>query len=316
MRQAAVLVTVFFIACSQGQPNSSAVTTPGQSSCRLPISIQQTQGGPQGAFLDFPGGKVTFEANGVGGSYYDRPFSRWLPVPRNAVSEDGSHYAYGTDSADGKPVLHVVDVASAVDRTYSLPAELHSGIGGLDVFEYSNAVLYLGLFTEGAIQALWTFDLATGVTKKVADMPGIGAIDGDVVWRGSLNAGDPNAWSFVPGSPKNQIERLGLGDGSRAVWLYRPGHLVGVIGVDAAHDPIVLDYIDRQTVELLILSSATTQRSIYKGSANTWAGFISGVMADSHGLWLGGSQGIYLYSGTGEVQKVSDQAAAPAGSCA
>lgn len=303
-------------ACSQSPPVSNPATSSSSRSCRLPISISQPQGGPKGAFIDYPSGSATIDPNGGGGAYYDRPFSRWLPVQRSSVSPDGSHYAYGGATDVGKPILHIVDVVSGADRIYSLPPELYSAIGGLDVFEYSNDAIYMGLYGEGYIQALWTFDIGTGVTKKVGDITGIGAVDGTIVWRGTLNAGDPNAWSWVPGSPTNQIERLDLRDGTSQMWLSRPGHLVDVIGVDAANDPIVRDYANKQTVELLILSSATTQRSILSSSIDTWVGFIAGVAADSQGVWFGGDKGIYLYSDAGGLKQVTDRAGIPAGACA
>src|SRR5229473_4324406 len=78
-------------------------------SCRLPISIDIGPGQP-GAFIDFPSGTVTPDSAAAGagsisrpgrelvdyfyGRYFDRAYSRWLPVSRIHVSPDGSHYAY------------------------------------------------------------------------------------------------------------------------------------------------------------------------------------------------------------------------------
>src|SRR5260370_16599980 len=77
--------------------------------CRLTISIDGGPGQP-GAFIEFPSGIVTPDPAAVGpgsisrpgrelvdyfyGRYYDRAYSRWLPVSRVNVSPDGSHYAY------------------------------------------------------------------------------------------------------------------------------------------------------------------------------------------------------------------------------
>jgi len=297
-------------------PVSNPATATSSTSCRLPISIPRPQGGPIGAFIDYPSGKVTIDSNDSSGVYYDAPFSRWLPEHQSSVSPDGSHYAFGGATDAGKPILHIVDVVGGADHPYTLPPELYSVLGGIDIFEYSNDTIYMGLYGEGYIQALWTFDIATGVTKYVGGITGIGAIDGPIVWQSTLNPGDPNAWSWVPGSPMNQIERRDLRDGTSQVWLYRPGHVVDVIGVDAAHDPIVRDFADKKTVALSILSSATTQKLILSGSVDTWVGFIGGVAADSHGVWFGGDKGIYIYSDTGNLKKVSDQAGIPAGACA
>jgi len=321
MRRALVLGILLAVSCNQaGQapPVSKPAATPTSSSagsCRLPISILGAQSHPTGAFLSVPAGKVTVDPNGAGGTYYDRQFSRWLPVPLNSVSPDGSHYAYGGATDINHPILHIIDVASGADRTYALPAELISGIGGIDIFEYTNDVVYMGLLGEASNQGLWAFNLATGVTHLVANLPEVGAVDGQIVWLGSFNAADPHPWNFFPAPHTNQIERLDLTDGIHALWLFRPGNLVGVVGIDAEHHPIALAFIDKDTLELVKLVDTNTQKSIYKGSTNSWPGYIGGVVGDSHGVWFGTSMGIYLYSDAGGLQKVSDRSGYPANSC-
>lgn len=330
MRSWVALVALAIVGCSQAQPVAEATSAPTTSAptsssspassatiCRLPISVDPADGtGPHGAFIDYPSGRMKVDPQGAGGRYFDHRFARWLPVDAHSVSPDESHYAQGGAATDGQPYLRIVDVVSGAERTYNLPRDLFSAIGGTHVFEYTDDAVYLGVDGEGYIAALWVFNLAGGTTTYVGDISGIGAIDGTTVWRSTLNAADPNTWSFVPGSPSNQIERLDLQDGSRKVWLYRPGHLVGVVGVDASHMPIVADMSDRQNVELSILTSPTGQVLIVKSSVETWAGYISGVIADSRGIWFGGGKGFYLFSQTDGVKKVTDQTGTPAGTCA
>src|ERR1700730_15902285 len=141
-----LLVALLVIACSP-QPKatvahspspvaiSSPIATPGASdlplstvafSCRLPITTPDDQG----AFVSFPTGAVSFDpqGRGVGGSswglYYDRAVSHWLPVPRQAVSADGKHYAYGERGADQTQVakMHVIDIATRVDHVFATPS--------------------------------------------------------------------------------------------------------------------------------------------------------------------------------------------------
>jgi hypothetical protein len=42
---------------------------------------------------------------------------------------------------------------------------------------------------------------------------------------------------------------------------------------------------------------------------------LQGVIADSHGLWFGGFDGIYLYTAANGLQRVSDHAGLPANGC-
>ncbi|HEV2027073.1 MAG TPA: hypothetical protein VGS16_00905 [Candidatus Dormibacteraeota bacterium] len=114
-------------------PSPTSATTPGAFdlplstvgfSCRLPIMTPDSQG----AFVSFPAATASLDPQGRPpvdhwGLYYDRAFSRWLPVPRQAVSPDGKHYAYGERGADQTQVarMHVVDIVSGTDHVFSAP---------------------------------------------------------------------------------------------------------------------------------------------------------------------------------------------------
>ena len=238
-------------------------------------------------------------------------YSRWLPVPRNSVSPDGKHYAYPSQTADNKVWLHVVTVPGGSDHVYRLPDVLFSGIGSVYVFDYASEGIYMGLLNEGGIDGLWFFNLKTGLTSKIGELPGIGVIGGGAAWLGSFNKSDPNPLTFPPGWPSNQIERVDLTNGSRQTWYYQPGASVGVIGFDGRR-PIVSTYDGKVMRVFLLLDSAGHQQEIASGMPDTWIGYIDtfggGIITDSHGTWFGAStQGLYLYvPGTG-VKKVSDQ---------
>jgi hypothetical protein len=64
--------------------------------------------------------------------------------------------------------------------------------------------------------------------------------------------------------------------------------------------------------ELLIALDQGSQRSIFKGALLMT---LNGAIADSHGVWFGSPQGIYLYSDAGGLQKVSNQPGYPANGC-
>src|SRR5438445_5609412 len=107
-------------------------------SCRLPV-FDDSGTGSVGGFIGFPSGTVTPDpAAGmvsiarlgrelVGDSYlhyYDRAYSRWLPVSRNAVSPDGSHFAYrdraigGQADPQARATRYVVAGRTAVELTF------------------------------------------------------------------------------------------------------------------------------------------------------------------------------------------------------
>jgi hypothetical protein len=337
MRKWALLVVVLAVACSQSASNVATQTrlaspspTPSDRpvatvdfTCRLPVSIAPQPGSSsyQGGFISFPSGKLTIDPAGAGGRYFDMAFSKWLPVERDSVAPDGRHYAFGAQTADNKPLLHVVSVPSGSDRVYSLPSDMYDAIGGIYVIDFQPNTVYMGLFVEGGIIGIWTLNLTTAQTVKIAGPENAWVMDGSVVWGTGFNQADPNPLSFPPGFRANEVERFDISDGSTTTWLYRPGNLVGVMGVDRAHHPIVGVLIDKDTAELLLLLDAKTQQTIYSGSSNSWIGNIDtiggGIISDSHGMWMGsGPYGLYLYSAGAGVQRVSDlQSVRPANGC-
>lgn len=297
-------------------------------SCRLPITAAGPAS-PPGGFVDFPSATVTSDPASTRvdsivrpgrqllGSldvlYYDRGYSRWLPVSRNAVSPDGTHYAYTDRLADApstRATLHVVNVKTGVDVAFDGGAWLTPYIA----FDYGPDGLYVVIGNEAGVAALLLMNPATGDVKTVANTTNIQASAGNkVFWVGAVNPSDPNPIVGLGAEP-DQIDRLNLVDGSRVPWFYRPGSAVSVIGQDLAGHPIVaLSGSDGQPTEFLILLSAGTQRSIVKGLEIPAR--LGGPIPDSHGVWFGSPDGIFLYSDASGFEKVSSQGGYPANGC-
>ena len=70
---------------------------------------------------------MTIDPKGNDGHYFDRAFSRWLPVGRQAVSPDGTHYAFTDLGQQDQFVIHIVEVASGQDHAVPIAASA-SGI--------------------------------------------------------------------------------------------------------------------------------------------------------------------------------------------
>jgi hypothetical protein len=289
-------------------------------SCRLPINTPDNQG----AFVSFPTGAVSFDPQGRGvagswGLYYDRAFSRWLPVPRQAVSPDGKHYAYGERGADQSQVskMHVVDIATGVDHVFATPGtDWYVPFGVLD---YASEGIYLYTNYEVSI-GVSLMNPTTGAIQQLAQLIDIQASAGNrTFWVGTVNPADPSPIGGIEIQP-NQIDLYSLVDRTRLPWFYRAGTAPRVIGSDTQRHPIVMAVNGRNGftdgdygAELLVLLNPQSQRSIYKGSSKL-VGSMFVSISDSHGTWFGSEYGIYLYTGTALI-KVSNQPGYPANGC-
>lgn len=354
-RPAAVLVLALFaaVACTStstvasvsSSPAPSPVVTPPtpQASpstvtdlpltfpafvCKLPISTLDTG---QAAFIDVGStGTVTFVQQMTGVHYYDRAFSKWLPVGREAVSADGTHYAYVelTDPGSGAFTIHIVDVATGADHAYR---ELASSSGlsapGIGVFDYAPEGIYLTQAFEHVWPDVWLFDPRANTIRHAATIatPQLSANGG--FWYGDVSSSDPNP--LLTGSSAgilpDEVFRYDVKTGARTRWLYKPGYGLDVIGLDTSGRPLIevvapvsnpqpkTDPIDHASAELLLGLDPNDQRTIYKGLL---AESLTAPIADAHGVWLGSGQGIYLYSDRDGLEKISNQPGSPANGCA
>jgi hypothetical protein len=290
-------------------------------SCRLPIWTPTNKG----AFVSFPTGTVSVDPNppatvgSAWGLYYDRAFSRWLPVPRQAVSPDGKHYAYGKPGVDQTKVatMHVVDVATGKDHVFATPST--DWFVPYGVLDYTSDGVYL-ITNYEVSHGLALMNPVTGVIKPVADLFNIQASGGNkTFWVGSVNSADAHPVGGI-GIQPNQIDRFSLDDRKRVAWFYRPSTAPLVIGSDAQGHPFVWAVNGRNGVvdgdygaELILLSSPQSRQSIFNGSAQLFGSSIA-TISDSHGTWFGTDRGIYLYTGT-YLMKVSNQPGYPANGC-
>jgi hypothetical protein len=293
-------------------------------SCRLPVFVDIGRGQP-GAFINFPSRTVKPDpaATRVGSivhpgrelvgyfyvHYYDRAYLRWLPVSRNDVSPDGTHYAYA-DRAVADPLnpptratLHVVAVKTGVDMAFdggdwSVPYA---------VLDYAAEGIYLTTTLVGS--GLWLMNPATGAVTQVSDAWDVqGSAGNQVFWAGAVNISDPNP---IAGMAPDELDRLNLVDGSRVPWFYRPGSSVHFVSQDTAGPPIII--VSGQVTEFLILLGPGISRSILT-FGNKLPGLASPI-SDKHGVWFGSPDGIFLYSEAKGLQKVSNQPGYPANGC-
>ena len=319
------------LATSTPQATSGTMTVPDLPlsfptfACTLPIA---TPDSGQAAFVAVGStGAVTFVSGQSGVHYYDRAFSKWLPVSRNAISPDGAHYAYIDVGDSDAFFVHIVDVPSGADHSYR---ELRSSAGlsaqGIGVFDYAPEGIYLAQAFEHIWPDVWLFDPRTNTIRKAATMAVPMLRAGGGIWYGDVNPADNNP--LLTGSSagilSDEIFRYDLKTGTRTRWLYRPGDGLHVLGVDTSGRPLIVVWapkgnvdfksspIDDAATELLEGLDPSNQRSIFKG---VLVENLGAPIADAHGVWFGSTQGIYLYAGAGGLQKIANQPGNPANGC-
>jgi hypothetical protein len=298
----------------------ATATTTVDFSCRLPVFVDVGQG-PGGVFIDFPSGAVTPDpvaahlsiprpgrelVDTSGGYYYDHAYSRWLPVPRKDVSPDGSHYAYIDRAAAGSPspspgaMLHVVDVKTGVDESFDAMQYV--------ILDYAADGIYLTTTYVG--YGLWLMNPTTGAITQAANPWDVQGSSGHkIFWVGAVNPNDPNPGNGVT---PDEVDRLNLVDGSRVAWYYRSGYSVHFVNQDLAGDPILVMSPVFGPSEWMLVVAPGESRPIWTGGDGIPG--IASPIADSHGIWFGSPDGIFLYTGTA-VEKVSNQPGYPANGC-
>jgi hypothetical protein len=341
------LLALLVVGCTQGghaatkstptsvsSPTPGAITSPSPSSspaafdlplsavgfsCRLPISTPDGQGG----FISFPATTVSFDPTGKGlqargGAYYDRAYLRWLPIPRQAVSPDGRHYAYTEPAPDQTkvPKIHVVDLATGTDRGFNTPSA--NWFIPYVVLDYASEGIYLIQRYESPDYGLWLLNPSTGTLAKVAQLDYVdGSAGNKIFWLGTIDPNDSHnigtLYAFA-----DQIDRYNLADGSRVPWLYQAGKGIDLMALDTAGHPIVQvinTFVTEDVVtRLLLLLDPKTQRPILTAPLR-FVRSLTQPIADSHGVWFGSPQGLYLYSDAKGLQKVSSQPGYPANGC-
>ncbi len=350
----AAALAIVLTACSQGTANPAAhvSASPSQQfspatspiptalpvadlpltnvafSCRLPVYRQGTS--VADSFIGFPAGTVTVDPNGKSGRYYDRAYSRWLPVPRSAVSPDGVAYVYiEIGSQPDIFFIHMVGVNATQTKDVTVQESASaSGFGAQpQIFDFSADGIYLTEAFEHVWPGVWRFQQPAGPITKLADVevPELSAGSG-IIWFGAVNPADPSPFSSrsSAGILSDEVNRLDLKSGSRSRWLYRPGAGLDVMGVDHSGRPLIqvvtpggggigsTDFFNHSESELLLGLDSASQRLIYKGQL---VETLSAPIADPHGMWFGSDQGIYLYTEAGGLQKVSNMPGLPANGC-
>jgi streptogramin lyase len=231
---------------------------------------------------------------------YDWPLRRWLPVASQAVSPDGTRYAYSAhDSA-----FHVVDVATGRDR-------LLPGVFG-NVLAFKTEGIYV---TSGGGNGLWLVDPDTGAKRAILQGSGIQAVADGAAWIGVVNPDDPAP--FPPGigggASYNQISRRDLTADISTRWFYRSGVSVQVLA--AVGGRLVLASQTSAAQDVWIVNGMNLADRLTISPTGDPFPLAGNVASDATGVWLAGPEGIYLWTFRTGLILISTIKGTPAGSC-
>ena len=299
--------------------SSTATTSPMAAlSCSLPVA-QAISGPtpPKTGFVALPSGTFQADATGAmvtepgstrtktiqtpvlygdGGATYDRAFKRWLPVAQAQVSADGSAYVYTREASPTqlRNEIHLVTVSTATDQVIYDQGAYHA-------LSYQPEGIYLTHHLSGAdgSNGLWLLDPATRAVKSYPASVHASwiSIAGGSAWTYSTDGNRFGSTTFA---------RLDLSSGAETTWFTATSSVqipqsesgsksVRAIGFDANAHPIVEVYTmgGNVTPEIWLLSApsqATQVSGLHLAQFTPPPG-----ITDSHGAWVVGSDGIYLY---------------------
>ena len=250
-------------------------------------------------FLAFPSGKLSEDTSAPQTSlFYDRPYSKWLPVWRNGVSPDGRRYVYTTGDALGgqtKGKVRVVDVVSGIDRV------LFSGSPIFRVVDFAREGIYLSPDPgEGRSRGLWLLDPAGGAPHLISRSLIAPFVEDGVVWAVDFNTADKHPAQGGLEGPENEVVRLNPASGTTTRWFYLPGADLFTAGFDLSGHPIMNAYREPSFGnEIWLVTSATTATKLFDSSAADGPGAVAAQ--DRHGVWFDGRSsplgGVWLYDG-------------------
>jgi hypothetical protein len=370
------LLAVLVMACSsqasQPQANASAVATPSSTlaACRLPVvswyqpgnPVQLPSFGVQAHYVSYPDGAIssgpadefTSVEDGFGWrssatpvlrgtgpvGYYDAAVKRFLPVPRAQVSPDGRRYAYMDYTQGGLYAygqLHVVDVATGLDRTLGLPAAQYL------IFDFSADGIYFTYGPYGQSAGLLLLNPDSGATRQIFPDGYVLAVADGEAWL-AVNEQDLHPTTPLPGEegiPKplilNVLLRRDVRSDQVTEWVRRPltaSHFE-LLGVYSGSPALLIYLADDSDVrwsnnsvpyEVWLVSRPATPERVAAGltsdlETNPWyrtgrvATSYTGLgISDAHGIWLGGSA-IYLYQHGKGLTKVATFPGFPANGC-
>jgi streptogramin lyase len=296
--------------------------------CKLPLfTSSASSSSSQGGFLSLRDGVLTDDPKGVfvtSGTQskslatpvlsgqlpatYDRLAQRWVPVTGQAISPDGSRYAYIDYSQPMQGQVHVVDIASGLDRTLATPG------GPVGIVAFASDGIYTHGSYEGVGPGISLVNPDSGAIRPVFGDSIVHRISGQVAWTVTRNASDTLPQPGGMGPSYNEVQSRDLNTAQTTTWVYRPGSDLYVVG--AANGSIVVQGRDQSSAYELVVTAPGQAQVVDVGASGDNLPFTSVPIPDGTGWWMGSVNGLYLWTPHTGAILVSELTAAPAGPCA
>jgi hypothetical protein len=247
---------------------------------------------------------------------------RWIPADVYQTTPDGAFYAYAVagEYGSGKTDIHVVDVAQATERVFTVPSPVPPLTGlptGVVIEEFDGSDVYYSYpRMEAHPEGIWRLNVVTGTVRALSQASGVMAVHSGYAWFGRADPRDPSPPSFARGGEFfNSIWRLELATGSETLWYYAPGQVVVVRGFDDGGRPVIGPdptlRTDPQTFRLIRMPH-DVGTVIHSGPPL----MVSDALTDVGSLWFSNHRGIYIWTPSAGLRKVfafdSDRPNSPA----
>jgi hypothetical protein len=314
-------------------PSPGVFLSPGADSlvadltCRLPISSNSPGSGgfigfPSASFTSDPGSSTSdAQRYGYGALTYDRAVGRWLSVPRQAVTPDGTRFVYWSGTqAD----YHVVDAATRAETAMgprlngpawqaASAARQNWASGGppWGLLEASTDGVYATPPFGAAGGGLWFFPYAGATERQIASFGYWQAVGGGAAWGTHAPT--------VPQGATVSILRVDLATGVSTDWFSQNGEDAVVSGFDSAGHPVIVTSTEDEFQVWLVdgPQHGTELLNLPKEQPKPGYGSnlpVQSVVGDATGVWIAASDGLYLYR-SGRTQKVSTVTGQIGGGC-
>ena len=308
-------------------PTAMEIAIPPSLRCRLPYATNAGNG-----FITFPGGDWFVDPTGAmhqekylgdlffevtdtsptlrgtsvfwsGNSAFDSVINRWLPVRREQVSPDGSAYAYveEQDNSEGRFFhLHYVTLPDGNDSVIFSGAT--DGILGWN----SDGIILTTTPGEGLGNPLTVVEPPAGRALQIPGTRGFELLVGTKAWTDD---------GYVMPS---HIYREDLSTGTVETWLdFSSQGSLNFLGLDLSGHPIASVQKWTGSPQASPLGPVSLQVFFTPSNSQVVGPGLRGDIGlnDSHGTWLGTTDGLYLLDPQDRLYKVSNLSGNAAGPC-